>query len=389
MSVRPVVAILSRTAIFPLIFAFCLLVPVGNANAANSSHLNWGKLPSWDGTPTEKLPADIQRAIEVAGASLDMEIRPVDKLYLAGTLTQDPRHVESDKAKGNFPAIFDLAICARVAQEPLRTQCLDKATSALLAWAQTYQPTGNPIDEGNFTPLFQSIDLVAPKLPTEKSRVLEDWLRSFVIAGDNFYAPLWPRHSFSEKSNQALSNNWMAWHLLLRAMAATICDDKHLEASSRTMLTEFADRNFISTNGQQDGKTFDFVVRDAIHYQMYDLLPLVEIVLYAPSLVDSHTYGLIDRGLNFIKPFYTGQEQHIEFVHSNIAFDIQRKQQDKNSSVFENKPWDPKRARILFRLARPAFPDIQPWTIDVVDTHYDTWIKPLTAIYGEPLSAQQ
>jgi len=389
MTVRFAAATLVRPSIFILSFAFGLLADAEYATAAaNVSQLNWGKLSSWEGAPANTLPPDIKRALDVAGTSLDLPVKPVEALYLAGTLNQDPRHVESDRAKENFPAIFDLALCARLAQEPLRTQCLNKAASALTAWAQTYRPTGHPINEGIFVPLFQAIDLVAPRLPPDKSRVLIDWVRAFVVAGDKFYAPLWPSHSYTASSNTALSNNWMAWHLVIRAMAAEICDDGKLQDSTRTMLSEFAGRNFLSVSGQQNGETTDFVARDALHYHVYDLLPLVQIVLYAPALVDTRTHALIDRGLNFLKPFYTGQEQHIEFVHSTVSFDIQRKLKDQGTSEYQNKPWDPKGARILFRLARPAFPDIRPWTANVVDTHYDTWVKPVAAIYGEPLNEQ-
>ena len=82
----------------------------------------------------------------------------------------------------------------------------------------------------------------------------------------------------------------MTWHLEIKAMAAEISDDGKLRDSTRTMLSEFAGRNFLGVNGQKNGETTDFVARDALHYHVYDLLPLVQIVLYAPSLVDTRTH---------------------------------------------------------------------------------------------------
>jgi hypothetical protein len=35
-------------------------------------------------------------------------------------------------------------------------------------------------------------------------------------------------------------------------------------------------------------------------------------------------------------------------------------------------------------LARPAFPEVRPWTDDIVDARYDPRTKLLAAIYGEP-----
>jgi hypothetical protein len=51
--------------------------------------------------------------------------------------------------------------------------------------------------------------------------------------------------------------------------------------------------------------------------------------------------------------------------------------------VFQG-PWDPDHGRLVLRLARPVFPEIRPWTEDIVDARYDPRTKLLAAIYGEP-----
>jgi len=57
--------------------------------------------------------------------------------------------------------IFALAVASRTAAEPLRGMSLRTAAAALLAWAEVYRPTGNPIDGGFFLPLLQAADLAA------------------------------------------------------------------------------------------------------------------------------------------------------------------------------------------------------------------------------------
>ena len=39
---------------------------------------------------------------------------------------------------------------------------------------------------------------------------------------------------------------------------------------------------------------------------------------------------------------------------------------------------------LVLRLARAVFPEIRPWTEDIVDAHYDPRTKLLAAIYGQP-----
>ena len=91
-----------RSGVLALTFTFGLLCHADYATAANVSHLNWGKLSSWEGASADTLPPDIKRAVDVAGASLDMQVKPVEAFYLAGTLNQDPRHIQSDRAKATF-----------------------------------------------------------------------------------------------------------------------------------------------------------------------------------------------------------------------------------------------------------------------------------------------
>jgi hypothetical protein len=354
-----------------------LLAPVCTAQASSEvSRLNWGTLL----TPAAATKPEVASVLEVARNSMNIPVQPVDTFHLEGTLNRDPAHQASDRAKADFNAIFDLAVCARTAQEPLRTQCLGKVSSELTAWAKTYRATGDPINDAYLVPLFQAIDLAAPQLSPDMSQSLIAWVRSVAVKGDDYYAA-------KPKVDTSRINNWNAARLLIRAMAAMICNDPQLQASTRTMLDEFVQGNFLTNSeGKQDGETYDFVQRDALDYQVADLFSLVQLTLYAPSLVDQQPHVLIHKGLDFIQPYFLGQKQHIEFLHTTSKFDIERKTEDTNNPAFQNKPWSPAAGRLLFRLARPAFPGTQSWTSNVVDKNYDERIKLLAAIYGEPLS---
>ncbi|MGH7212315.1 MAG: alginate lyase family protein, partial [Acetobacteraceae bacterium] len=335
-----------------------------------------GSLLAWQaGAPAAAALAAVLRR---AQAGLDATFRPAAALHLAGTLNRDPAHQASDRAKASFPVIFDLAVCARTAAEPLRDRCVDKAKSALLAWARVYRPSGNPIDERFFAPMLQAADLLVPVLPSAPARRLLAWVRAFATAGDAFYASRPP-------ADTARSNNWMAARLLVRALAATVCDDRALQAGTRDLLDAFAARNFVpDAGGRIDGETFDFMQRDALEYHVTDLWFLTQIALFAPAIVAPHARALILDGLRFLKPFYLGERRHVEFVHTTVAFDIKRRDEDTNNPAFQNQPWDPAQARPLLRLARLVFPEVRAWTGDVVDAGYDERISLLAAAFGEP-----
>ena len=245
-----------------------------------------------------------------------------------------------------------------------------------MSWARVYRPTGNPVDEWFFVPLLQAADLVAGSLPPADEAKLLGWVRAFALCGDAFYAGRPPR-------NTTWNNNWMARRLLIRSVASTVAGDAAGRAQTPAMLRDFTGRNYLTgPSGERDGRTYDFVQRDALHYHVAAVQPLVEMTLYAPDLVDPAARAAIGSGLAFLRPYFLGEREHIEFAGTTIAFDRERR--DDGNPVFANRPWDPARGRVVLRLARASFPEVRPWTERIVDPAYDPRTKLLAAVHGEP-----
>jgi hypothetical protein len=338
--------------------------------------LNWGLLPAFDPDRDARIPRDLFRAWQVAGDSLDLVVRPIERFELAGTLNGHPGHVRSDVAKRDFPAIFALAITGFRGQEPFRSRSRAAAGSALLSWAEVYRPTGNPVDEGFFVPLLQAADLVAGFLTPGDRAALLGWVHDFATCGDRFYVGRAVR-------NPTWINNWMSRRLLIRSVACTVTADAAARAEIPGLLGDFAAANFVAApSGERDGRTYDFMQRDALHYHVADLRPLVEMTLYTPDLVDAGAREAIMSGLEFLRPYFLGEREHVEFARTTIAFDRERR--DDGNPEFANLPWNPERGRVLLRLARASFPQVRPWTEHIVDASYDPRTKLLAAIYGEP-----
>jgi hypothetical protein len=345
---------------------------------AGDPRLEWGLLARFDLTSATRFPVDLVRIWQVAQQSLGLVVQPIERFELAGTLNGHPGHVRSDLAKRPFGAIFALAVASQTAAEPLRSGSLRTAAAALLAWARVYPPSGNPIDEWFFLPLLQAADLIAADLGAADQRILLDWVGEFAVAGDRFYQRKADRDS-------SRANNWMARRLLIRAVAATVAGLPSLRAELPAQLAEFAARNYVA--GQPDGCTYDFVHRDALHYHIAAVQPLVEILLCAPDLVRAAVRAAVLSGLDFVRPYFLGQAQHIEFAATTIPFDLARR--DDGNPTFQQVPWDPAHGRVMLRLARPVFAEIRPWTEAIVDSRYDPRTKLLAAIHGEPLRRAQ
>jgi hypothetical protein len=250
------------------------------------------------------------------------------------------------------------------------------AVSALLSWARVYRPTGNPIDEWYFVPLLQSIDLLAESLTSQEESILVEWSQAFAISGDRFFES-------RPAKNPSRANNWTARRLLIRSVACTVAGDQTTRAAMPDLLHDFRQRNFVAgPDGRRDDRTFDFLQRDALHYHIAAVQPLLELALYTPDLVDRPLRAAIASGLEFLRPYFLGREEHIEFARTSISFDRERR--DDGNPVFRDAPWNPDYGRVLLRLARATFPEVRAWTEQIVDPKYDPRTKLLAAIHGEP-----
>lgn len=323
------------------------------------SHLAWGAVL---GAAPPVLPPIVEKASAAGQDALGQKILPAPQLRLEGTLNRDPAHQAADRVKATFPTILNLALAARLGPEALRGPALDKVSRILLAWSATYRPSGNPIDERFFLPLFLALDLVLPLQPRGVQLPLRSWLRDFSTAGDRFYARRPPE-------DLARRNNWMSARLLVRAMSGAAAGDAILGTKTRSLLSGFAQVNFErDAAGRLDGRTFDFRQRDALAYHVADLEFLVAILSFVPAVVDVAVRNHIRRGLLFLKPYYLGEMEHIEFVHTTVSFDLKRRDQDPSNTGFQNRPWQPAQARPLLRLATLSFPEIASWAPHQADS---------------------
>lgn len=316
-------------------------------------HLSWGMDPTtrrpWTpaGLQAAKSPAiarDVKAMLKRARLTVDKPLPPLDRIDSEGLLASDPRKVKTAETLKRFDDVTAWAFAARVAPSPLKEQCQKRVTETLLAWAKTYKPTGNPINENRFLALFQAADQALPTMKAEQQAKVRAWIKSFVTTSEK--VPL---------AGLTDINNWRTFNLQIRATgAAVVGDQAALKRVSREL--DVLLKKTISANGE----SFDFRHRDALHYHVYNVSALLNLASMTPQVLTADAKQRIENSVTFVKPYFLGKKKHLEFKNTQVQFDLDRRNAGEPS--YQIHPWDPREADEVLQLARALFPSVRTWS---------------------------
>lgn len=286
----------------------------------------------------------IQRqATEALGESPN----PIGQIQTAGKLQGSAEKTKTQEALKDIYRLTNLTMAyALTGREDFRS----KTAEYVLAWAKTCQPPENPIDATNLEILLEAYDLVRPTMAGPDQLKVDNWVRSvaktLIDSDDPKRGTYW--------------NNWKSHRVKIVALAAYTLGDIALESWSLETVKDLLDKNL-----NPDGTTLDFMERDALHYQVYDLEPLLVTAILFQRTQNQDLYDLrtstgasLKQCVAFVVPFAKGEKTHAEYVHTMVKFDLQRAQNhEKGHGIGEN--FDPKAALKCLALAQFFEPDLK------------------------------
>jgi len=276
--------------------------------------------------------AYLDSAQAAADATLGADPNPIDTLRTEGLLQGDPRKTATWEALRDVHEMYALAVTYQVTR---KREYLDKASVFLIAWADSNFSRGDPIDDTNLDPAIEAYDMLKGDLvPGERKRISRWFSR---VANAEIHA------RFNDSNRTTAHNNWNAHRLKVVGEIGFAIGDKALQAYAIAGIKEHIGRNLLP-----DGRSEDFVSRDAIHYHLYDLEPLLKlaIVLNRATGVNYYTYqapsgSSLQKSVEWLLPYLDGRQTHAEFVNSTVEFDKRRAQNGESSykagTVFEPK----------------------------------------------------
>lgn len=292
-----------------------------------------------------KLPSKIKAIHSVyqhALNALNNSPSPIETIIYEGHVSNHPDRIRSVIHLHDMEDIWALTWAYVFTGE---NRFVDKATEFILAWAKTYRPTGNDVNENKLNMCFWTYDVIKAKLSIENNEIIYNWLYKI---GD-LQRQYWSGNG---------SSNRHAKRLKLIQMASMALDQPEwknfvLEKAYKTMNAAL----------RPDGTTADLWKRDSMHYNCSCLTEIFKLAyLLRIDGTNLYTYkcksgATLKKCLNFVLPYVKGEKIYKEWVNTKVDLD---KKRWKSGDPFyrPGKPWDPSEAYELFVISSvfdPAF----------------------------------
>lgn len=301
-----------------LLSMFCILCVAGNAQIVSLTTTEIAKLKNLitaDADAKKQWTLILRNANEALTATPN----PADTILTEGILQGDPRKTKTWESIQDMQKVYALALAYKVTGTGVY---LTKASEFLAAWAMKNHPMGNPINDTNLDRIIFAYDLVKADLSADVNKSVSAWLYQVAQQEIATY-----EKAISGKSLTYM-NNWNSHRIKEVTEVAWAINNEKLKTWAKD-----AYRRQIGKNLQVDGSSFDFHERDALHYHIYDVDPLM---VAATILKRDGSYGenpytytspegsSLKKSVDWLIPFFTGEQTHAEWVNSKSAFDKKR-----------------------------------------------------------------
>ena len=262
--------------------------------------------------------------------------RPLKQIFYEGMLQTHPERIDTRKSLEDIDKVVALIYSY---YGSTKTEYAIKAKEIVSAWAITYHPTGNPINENKLGPLFWAYYLFQDQFTISEKTQIENWMLSIAVAQmTRLHTP---------------NNNWEVKRLKIIGTVGCIRDDMSLKEYSVNGLKEY-----IHTAYYADGTSNDLKERDALHYHISGLVPAIAFFVTSTpfhSEFDLFTHtspegSSVHKSVEYTFPYANGTLKRKEWKNSKVALDKKRAE----AGLAEYQPgmlFDPEKAKPLFEWA--------------------------------------
>jgi len=304
---------------------------------------------------------DTQAARAIATLRRDAEAlltstpRPLAEIHYQGLLDTNPRRVEAEKSLADLEKLAALSEAfAATGDERYAT----KAREFVLAWASTYKPNGNCINENKLEPVFLAYDLLREGFSTEQKSQIENWMRQ--IARQQIDTNGCRDREHSKKS----MDNWDSKRIKIVGVIGWVLGKEEWQSYA---MQGFKD--YVRLGLFPDGTSVDLKQRDALSYHVSGLRPLLVMAMWAEIKTPGEGRKLFDyeapngaslrKSVEFVLPYARGENIHEEWKNTTVELDRQRAA--AGLAYYQpGKPFNPLASLELFEMASAFDPKFLP-----------------------------
>lgn len=309
----------------------------------------------------------------VAAATPD----PLKVINYEGRINTDKARIETVQHLQDMDklAVLGYAYAATSGDEQQRYG--KAARDFVLAWSQTFQPTGNPINENKLEPVWQTYAMLreGTLFSVEQKASVESWLRDLGEA----------ELRYARANPHTTHNNWHAKRLKMMAQLGAILNEPKF--------TDYAldeVKSYVAKSLRGDGTSLDLEERDALSYHVAGLVPFLVLARAAGDkgrelyFYEAPGGASLQKSVNFAVPYAKGEKEYPQWRNTKAAIDHER----AKAGIPEYQPgtlYDPREGSTLemFELASSFEPELLPLVYELSDvpkdTRYPTWNLVLVA----------
>ncbi len=336
-----------------------------------ASRIRSDSISTHDSEAKENLETIVQRADEV----LSLEPRPLEVLHYEGVLGTDPKRILTEEHLGDMTHLAWVIHAFYGNPEEKYRQFIKEYVSA---WATTYIPTGNPINENKLEPVFCGYYLTRDMFSETQANTIDEWMDEIARLEDmDTRITNWETKRFKILAEISLATGKSKW--MDRAV------------------TRY--KNYVPVALRSDGTSEDFLKRDAISYHKGGVRPLLTFCLLAEQAglrIDGKSLyeweasngASVRKAVHFLDCYVLGVKQHMEFQNTQVDFDRQRC--NAGLEKYCPHPFDPYDSNVeeIYELACGFEPKLSETAAELEHTTnhtYPSWLSALSrASVAEP-----
>jgi hypothetical protein len=294
-------------------------------------------------------------------------------IHYDGLVNTDPRRIETVK---HLADMDDVAALVEWWQASGDDRAAAQGVKHLVAWARTYEPTGNDVNENKLVPLIVAAGAWRDRLGDDDRAAVESWLLDLA-----------QKHREAGRNANDKLTNRHAKRLNLIALLANVLNKPEWIAEVRG---EYA--TFIESALYADGTSADLQRRDTLTYHCSVLRSLMELAM---QLSDGRTDlyrltgasgGSVQKSVEYVIPYADGSKTREEWKNSKV--DLDRRRAEAGLEKYQpGRLFDPTDARAMLEQASYYDPDLLPLVArlsKVESTSFPSWRTVIFAAMRQP-----